>query len=93
VDAGHVDAVDRIFDRRYLQALPRLTAIYDLASKPRNGRAFQHAARQGDLGHAGPRWHLARALLLFRFRRLLLLQSVLFALETDPSAAALICCS
>jgi hypothetical protein len=91
VDAGHVNAADWLFDRRFLQALPRRTAIYDLASKPRNGRAFQHASRPGDLGHAGPRWNLARALLLLRFCRLLLLQSVLFALETDPSAAALIC--
>ena len=83
MDAGHVDTADWLFDRWYLQALPRLTAIYDLAYKPCYGRAFQHAACPGDLGHTGPRWHLARALLLLRFRRLLYLQSVLFALETD----------
>ena len=91
MDVGHVNAVDWLFDRWYLQALPRRTAIYDLACKPRIIRAFQHAALPGDLGHASPRWRLPRALFLHRFRHLLRLQSVLFALETDPSAAALIC--
>ena len=90
MDAGHVDSVNWLFDWRYLQTLPRLTAIYDLACKSRNDRAFQYPALQRDLGNTGPRRYLTRAPFLPCFRRLLLLQSVLFALETELSAVALI---
>ena len=78
MDVGHVDPADWLFDRWDLQALPRRTAVYDLACKPCDGRALQHIARPGDLGHPGPRWHFPRALLHLRFRRLHLLQSVFF---------------
>ena len=90
MDAGHVDSVDWLFDLRYLQTLPRRTAIYDLARKSRNGRASQYPAFPGDVWHAGPRRYFTREIFRRCLHHLLLLQSVLFALETDPSTVALI---
>ena len=49
---------------------------------PLNDRSSQYTARSRDLGLPGSRWSFPLALLLLRFHRLLLLQSVLFALET-----------
>ena len=48
---------------------------------PLNSRSFQHTARSRDIGLPGSRWNFPLALLLLRFHRLLLLQSVFFALE------------
>ena len=73
---GHVHAADWLLDRRNLQALPRLAPVYDLAHKSCHGCALQHVARPADLRCQGPRWYHPRALLLLRFCRLHLLQSV-----------------
>jgi hypothetical protein len=90
VVVGHVNPANWLFDSWDLQALRCRTAIYDLASKPFKGRAFQYTARSGDLGHPGLRWHFPRALFLVRFNLLHLLQSVLFASEASFCAEVLV---
>ena len=86
---GHVHAADWLLDRRNLQALPRLAPVYDLAHKSCHGCALQHVARPADLRCQGPRWYHPRALLLLRFCRLHLLQSVLFSV-LGPAALIVI---
>jgi hypothetical protein len=90
VAVGHVNSVDWLLDRWDFQAYCCRTAIYDLAWKPSDGRAFQYIARSRDLGHTGSRWNFPRALFILRSHRLHLLQSVLFALETCLCAAVLV---
>jgi hypothetical protein len=50
VAVNHVDPADRLLDRRDLQALPSLAALYDLACKPCDNRAFQYIAGQETSG-------------------------------------------
>jgi len=79
--ASHINPNDRIFDWWNLQALPRLSAIHDLARKPGHSRALQYPAQPGDHGYPFPRWYDPRTLLYICFRWLHHLQSVIFVLE------------
>jgi hypothetical protein len=74
----HVDPTDRLLDWRHLQAIPRRTAIDDLARQSGHLRDIQHHTRQGDSRYSGLRWYFPRPFLHLRFCRLLLLQSALF---------------
>ena len=90
VVVGHVNPTDWLFDRWGFQTLRYHAAIYDLARDPFEDRASQYIARPRDVGHPGSRWHFPLALLLLRFHRLRLLQSVLSALETGACAVILV---
>jgi len=75
VVASHVDPADWLLDRWHLQALPRRSAVHDLALKPRHSRALQHIALPGDLGYRFSWWYSPRALLHICFLRVHPLQS------------------
>ena len=82
VAACHVDPVNWLLDRWYLQEDSRGPAFYDLARESRDSRALQHVALPGDIGHPFPRRCFPWSFLHICLRRLPLIQSAFFILES-----------
>jgi hypothetical protein len=74
----HVDPADWLLVWWHLQAIPRRTAIHDLARQSALLRDIQHNPCPGDSRYSWLWWYFPPPLLHLHFCRLLLLQSALF---------------